>query len=118
MKTRAPAIFVARHFDEEGDSAFRPLSEYLTLLGYVVLQGGERTSSMIPYRIQNRIAEADIIITLITGQRDHDWLHAESAYAKAQNKRILLEYVRDACNFSRLVMCPARFTYLDSKPIF
>jgi hypothetical protein len=28
------------------------------------------------------------------------------------------EYVRDACNFSRLVMCPARFTLRDGKIIF
>ena len=27
-------------------------------------------------------------------------------------------YVRDECNFSLLGQCPAKFTLLDSKPLF
>jgi len=91
-----PTIFVGRHFDEESDSAYRLLSTYLTLLGFVVLQGEEYSSREIPEKVRSRIDRQEIFIALITGQRDHAWLQAEPAYAKGRGKHIILIVQEDS----------------------
>jgi len=85
-----PTVFVARHFDESGNNAFIILEDFLKLLAFDVKQGAEYESRDIPEKVRERIDNQDIFIALVTGARDHAWLIAEPAYAKAKGKHIIL----------------------------
>jgi hypothetical protein len=85
-----PTVFVSRHFDEKGNTAATPLSSFLTLLGLDVLEGAEYASRDIPDKVTERIDRQDIFLLLVTGKRDHAWLNAEPAYAKAKGKHIII----------------------------
>jgi hypothetical protein len=91
-----PTVFVGRHFDAESDAAFTTLSEFLTLLGIEVLQGLEYSSRAIPDKVKERIDRQDIFLALVTGARSHEWLHAESAYAKGRGKHVIVLVQKDA----------------------
>lgn len=91
-----PTVFVGRHFDKVGDEAFRALEPFLTLLGLDVKQGAEYSSQDIPEKVIDRIDSQDIFLAVITGSRNHAWLNAEPAYAKAKGKYIILLVEDDA----------------------
>lgn len=85
-----PSIFISRHFDEETDKYFSKLERFLSLLGFNVNQGEEYTSSQIPEKVKHRMDKQDIIIVIVSGQREHDWLISEIGFATGKNKHIIV----------------------------
>jgi hypothetical protein len=85
-----PTIFVGRHFDKAGNAAYDTLIPFLSLLGLDTKQGAEYSSRAIPEKVRERIDSQDIFLAIVTGNRNHAWLNAEPAYAKAKGKHIIL----------------------------
>jgi hypothetical protein len=83
-------IFLGRHFDEETASVSRKLSNFLSLIGFQVVEGEEYNSQPIPEKVKQRICAQDIYVGLVTGKREHDWITAEAAYALGRGKHIIL----------------------------
>jgi hypothetical protein len=79
------------HFDTEGKAAADRLREFLKLLRFHRVEIADRFEGReIPLKVQEAITRNDIYIGVITGQRGHDWITAESAFAVARGKRLLL----------------------------
>jgi hypothetical protein len=102
-KMLEPSIFVSRHFDSEGDAYFRRLERPLNLLGFSVLQGEDYAAAPIPQKVKHRIEKQDIMIVVVSGQREHDWLTAEIGYALGKNKHVLVMKER-ASDFNTTIL--------------
>jgi hypothetical protein len=85
-----PTVFIGRHFDDFGDDYYSKLSSFLDLLGFEVKQGEEYTSQAIPEKVKSRIDTQDIFICIVSGDREHSWLIAESSYALGKGKHVIL----------------------------
>lgn len=85
-----PKIFISRHFDNQTNNLYYSISTFLTLLGFNVVQGEEYTSDLIPDKVAHKIESQDILVALITGERDHDWIISEIGYAKGREKHIII----------------------------
>lgn len=85
-----PKIFISRHFDEYSTRIYYRFSSFFQLIGFDIKQGEEYTSSSIPDKVKHRIDEQDILLVIVTGQRNHEWLTAEIGYAMGKGKHIML----------------------------
>jgi hypothetical protein len=83
-------VFIARHFDDKGDKYYSTISNFLSLLGFDVLQGEEYISDSIPEKVKHKIDQQDAVTVNVSGDRDHSWLISESSYALGKNKHIIL----------------------------
>ena len=54
-----PNIFIARHFDDKGNSYYSDISNFLSLVGFNVLQGEEYTSDSIPPKSCKRFSQCE-----------------------------------------------------------
>ena len=79
------------HFDEQGKKAAQRLQRFLSLIGFARVDIAD-TARAIP--IQDKVRELleanAFYIGVVTGKRDHAWISAESAYALAQHKEVVL----------------------------
>lgn len=91
-----PTIFVARHFDEQGNRYYSNLADFLYLLGFNVVQGEEYSSEGIPEKVKRRIELQDIAIVVVSGIRDHSWLLSEASFALGKGKHLILMVETDA----------------------
>lgn len=91
-----PTVFVGRHFDAVGHHYYAKLSSFLKLLGFDIKQGEEYTSQAIPEKVKARIDSQDVFLSVVSGDRDHGWLIAESAYAQGKGKHVLLMLEKEA----------------------
>ena len=85
-----PKIFISRHFDNLSNNVYYTLSSFLMLLGFDVIQGEEYTSDLIPDKVAHKIEQQEILIAIINGERDHDWIISEIGFAKGKNKHLIL----------------------------
>jgi len=85
-----PTIFISRHFDALADKYYSEISSFLSLLGFSVNQGEEYTASLIPEKVKHRMDQQDIIIVIVSGNRNHDWLISEIGYAIGKQKHIII----------------------------
>jgi hypothetical protein len=85
-----PKIFISRHFDKTGDDYYNRIEPLLTKLGFDVLQGEDYSAAAIPEKVKHKIEKQDIIIVLVTGDREHDWLTAEIGFAVGKDKHIVI----------------------------
>lgn len=85
-----PNIFIARHFDDKGNSYYSDISNFLSLVGFNVLQGEEYTSDSIPYKVKHRIEKQDIVIVNVSGDREHPWLISEASYSLGKDKHVII----------------------------
>lgn len=91
-------VFLGRHFDEQAKRAADKVDRFLKLIGFDVVDGEEYNAQPIPEKVRARIRRQDIYIGLVTGQRNHDWITAEAAYALGERKHIVL-LVEEASEF-------------------
>jgi len=94
-KMLEPTIFISRHFDSDGDEYFRRLERPLEILGFNILQGEEYASSPIPEKVKHRIEKQDIMIVIVSGNREHDWLTAEIGFGLGKEKHIIILKEKD-----------------------
>lgn len=92
-------IFLGRHFDNGGDEAGLLVGRFISLLRFEVKEADEYRAMQIPEKVKPMIESQDIYIGLVTGNRDHGWIVAESSYAAARGKHIIL-IVEDGANFN------------------
>lgn len=85
-----PSVFVARHFDLSGERQYLQLYNFLSLLGFQVMQGEEYASTDIPEKVKHRIDQQDVVVVLVTGDREHSWLVSEAGYALGKGKHIVV----------------------------
>ncbi|MDC7127367.1 MAG: hypothetical protein PQJ46_17520 [Spirochaetales bacterium] len=85
-----PSIFVSRHFDDGANEYYYKVSNFFNQLGFSVTQGEEYTSQSIPEKVKHRMEAQDIIIVIVSGQRDHDWLIAEIGFAFGKDKHLII----------------------------
>ena len=83
------SIFIAHRFDERGNEIAGIISKHCSLLGFEVKDGMGYESRVIPNKVTERIQSQDIFIVIFT-QGKHDWLISEMAYAKGQNKYLIV----------------------------
>lgn len=83
------SVFVARHFDQTADEYYRRISNFLGLLDFDVKQGEEYTSEDIPAKVKRRIDQQEIILVVVSGNRDHTWLVSEASYALGLSKHVV-----------------------------
>ena len=83
-------VFLGRHFDEQAKRAADKVGRFLSLIGFDVVDGEEYNAQPIPEKVRTRIRRQDIYIGLVTGQRNHDWITAEAAYALGERKHVVL----------------------------
>ncbi|MCX6237580.1 MAG: hypothetical protein NTY07_08505 [Bacteroidia bacterium] len=102
-KMLSPKIFISRHFDEYTYRLYYRFESFLQLLGFDVKQGEEYTSSSIPDKVKHRIDEQEILMVLVTGQRNHEWLTAEIGYAMGKDKHILL-LIEENTDFNKTIL--------------
>jgi hypothetical protein len=91
-------VFLGRHFDGDAENASKCLREFLSLLGFRVVEGDKFRGEPIPEKVKTLVDDQAIYIGLVTGKREHNWLIAESAYALGRNKHIIL-IVEEGSNF-------------------
>ncbi len=92
-------VFLGHHFDDHGLRTAGVIGKFLALLRFEVIEGQPYTSQPIPEKVKAGIARQDIYIGLATGQREHDWIVAESAFASGRDKHIIL-LVEDDSGFN------------------
>jgi hypothetical protein len=85
-----PKIFISRHFDSIGNKYYSDIEPFLSLLGFDVNQGEEYTSGSIPDKVKHRIDIQDIVLVIVSGNREHEWLIAEIGYAEGQRKHVII----------------------------
>lgn len=91
-------IFLGRHFDEQSQEPSQRLERFLSLIGFRVVEGDEYRAEPIPDKVKKLIDGQDIYVGLVTGNREHNWLVAESAYARGRDKHIIM-IVEEGSNF-------------------
>lgn len=90
------SVFVARHFDPTADGYYRRLSSFLELLDFDVKQGEEYTSEAIPEKVKRRIYQQELMLVVVSGDRDHTWLVSEASYALGLGKHVVFMVEQDA----------------------
>jgi nucleoside 2-deoxyribosyltransferase len=99
-----PTVFIGRHFDTDSELKFNKLSEFLTQLGFNVKQGEEYSSRDVPGKVKGRIEQQDIIIALISGERnEYQWIGSELTYAHAKGKHVIL-MIENGLDFNPTIM--------------
>ena len=83
------SVFVARHFDPTADEYYLRMSTFLELLAFDVKQGEDYTSEAIPEKVKRRLEQQEMILVLVSGDRDHTWLVSEASYALGLGKHII-----------------------------
>jgi hypothetical protein len=83
-------IFLGRHFDDPSEQEAKKLSNYLRLLGFSVVDAERYQAEPIPNKVKRLIDGQDIYLGLVVGDREHNWLVAESAYAQGKEKHVIL----------------------------
>jgi hypothetical protein len=82
-------LFLGRHFDEYAQPLGKKLRRFLELRGFDVKEADAFRSEPIPEKVKELIEQQDIYLGLVTGDRTHDWIIAEAAYAHGQGKHII-----------------------------
>ena len=85
-----PTIFIAHSFDPIGEKYFTILSKFLRLLGLDVKHGLDFRSQDIPQKVRVLIDSQDILLAVISGNKEAPWLTAEPSYAMGHGKHIVL----------------------------
>jgi hypothetical protein len=88
-KMLEPKIFIARHFDQRGNSYYSTLYNFLSTLGFQVAQGEEYQSTDIPDKVKHKIDQNEIVLVNFSGDRSHDWLISEASYSLGKNKHLI-----------------------------
>lgn len=83
-------VFLGRHFDECGNEVGSLVRRFVSLLRFEVSEADEYRAMPIPEKVKLLIARPDIYLGIVTGNRDHGWIVAESSYAAALGKQIIL----------------------------
>ncbi|HEY3930999.1 MAG TPA: hypothetical protein VGM58_01370 [Verrucomicrobiae bacterium] len=91
-------IFLGRHFDEQSQEPSQILNRFLSLIGFRIIEGDEYRAEPIPDKVKKLIEGQDIYVGLVIGNREHNWLVAESAYARGRDKHIIM-IVEEGSNF-------------------
>ena len=79
------------HFDDAGKKAAQRLQKFLSLVGFARVDIADVVrNATIPDKVGEFIDKNAFYIGIVTGQRDHAWISAESAYALARNKEVML----------------------------
>ena len=66
------------------------MNNYLRLLGFSVVDAERYQAESIPEKVKRLIDGQDIYLGLVVGEREHNWLVAESAYAQGKEKHVIL----------------------------
>jgi hypothetical protein len=83
--------FIGCHFDEVGKSSGERLKRFLSLIGFARVAIADSARSVpIQEKIRSLLDAHSFYIGIITGNRDHAWISAESAYAIGKGKEVVL----------------------------
>lgn len=84
-------VLIGCHFDEAGRSAGQRLQRFLSLIGFARVDIADTVrASPIQDKVRELLDKNSFYIGVVTGQRDHAWISAESAYALAKSKEVVL----------------------------
>ena len=79
------------HFDETGKRAAERLQRFLSLIGFARVDIADAVrNETIQDKVRSYLDTNSFYIGIITGNRDHAWISAESAYALAKGKEVVL----------------------------
>jgi hypothetical protein len=79
------------HFDDAGKGAGQRLQRFLSLIGFARVDIADTArSTPIQDKVRELLDKNSFYIGIVTGNRDHAWISAESAYAIAKNKEVVL----------------------------
>ena len=88
------SIFLAHRFDEYGNKQAEILNRFLVRLGFDVKEGSGYEAKDIPDKVAAKIRSQDIFLCLAT-PGDLSWGVSEAAFAKGQNKYIVIICQKD-----------------------
>lgn len=83
-------VFIGRHFDERGNEVGSLVRRFVYLLRFDVSEADEYRAMQIPEKVKLLIKRPDIYLGIVTGNREHGWIVAESSYAAGLGKHIIL----------------------------
>jgi hypothetical protein len=79
------------HFDEAGKHAGQRLQKFLSLIGFRRVDIADTVrAAPIQEKVRELLDKNSFYIAIVTGNRDHAWISAESGYAIAKNKEVVL----------------------------
>jgi hypothetical protein len=96
MPPHATAL-IGCHFDDAGLAAAGRLEQFLTLLRFARVQMANLfRSASVPEKVKAAIDQHDFYFGIVTGNRDHAWITAETSYALAKSKRLVILVQKEA----------------------
>lgn len=79
------------HFDEVGKQAAARVQRFLSLIGFARVEiADEARGTTIQEKVRTCLDRNSFYVGIVTGDRDHAWISAESAYALAKHKEVVL----------------------------
>lgn len=79
------------HFDEIGKAAAARLQRFLQLIGFARTDIADMVrNATIQQKVQSFLDKNSFYIGIVTGDRDHSWISAESGYALGKGKEVIL----------------------------
>lgn len=113
---RRRTVFIAHAFDSKGRSYAFQVTNFLSLLGFVILTGEGFAAEKVSSKVKRRLMAQDIVVVVVSKKDDFTWLIQEVAGADYAKKPIFL-LIQEGVDFSRGILGDLEYISFPSDHI-